>query len=40
MEVDIMDACSDSNEGQNIIYDIFVDLTTGGEQQKKSFKKN
>ncbi|EKN5199272.1 AAA family ATPase [Staphylococcus pseudintermedius] len=39
MEVDIMDACSDSNEGQDIIFDIFVDLTTGGEQQKKSFKK-
>lgn len=39
MEVDIMDTCSDSNEGQDIIYNIFVDLTTGGEQQKENFKK-
>lgn len=39
MEVDVMDACSEFEEGQNIIYSIFNDLTIGGEQQKENFKK-
>lgn len=39
MEVDIMDACSNSKEATDVIYSIFEDLTTGGDLQKKNFKK-
>ncbi|MEK4254799.1 TOPRIM nucleotidyl transferase/hydrolase domain-containing protein [Ureibacillus sp. FSL K6-2830] len=39
IEVDIMEACSDSEEGKNIICSIFNELTTGGERQKVNFKK-
>ncbi|CEE02675.1 ATP-dependent endonuclease of the OLD family [Caldibacillus thermoamylovorans] len=39
MEVDIMDACSESNQGKDIICNIFNELTTGGERQKENFKR-
>jgi len=39
IEVDIMEACSKSKEGKNIICSIFNDLTTGGDRQKANFKK-
>lgn len=39
IEVDIMDACSESKEGKNIICNIFNELTTGGDRQKANFKK-
>lgn len=39
MEVDIMDACSESVEERDVIFNIFNDLTVGGEHQKENFKK-
>lgn len=39
MEVDIFDNCEDKKAAQGIICSVFEELTSGGDQQKKNFRK-